>query len=541
MTFARVVLAAATNDPVPEPKTTSLPPEQTMRALVRFYETSILPLYPVFHRSSLHALVSELYEEENPRSIRSSEYWLFWMVLAIGSAAQSRSKRDESYLNAVEFVARALPHADRALMSGYVTQLQSLLLLTQYSMLDPAHFDCWNLIGFTCRAVVDLGLHQDPPNIQQLDQDALDARRRTFYCAYALDRSAARPQSLINLPNIVASRAISMVHARAFSFYDDALSVGLPSPNYASSTLSTGSSVAQPSLPDASVFLFRLRQLESEWYQTLFQCNPNDPLPDATFYIWQKCFEMREWSEGLPHSLPIDIREMLDLELRYSYVYCIAPCARAPHLSAYGKMLIFEHAIGYADRIYEAANSVTSRGFYTYHDALRVYFMGSQFVSVLRDAGDLVLSGSPIPMPHLIPGKPPPPLLPERVDRGGGDNLERSLRCLGRLRLTLKLYGDRWEDALSLMETFEMMSAEVLESLKARQVAREAAEAARADNARNRQRQPLSVHQPVPNSVSATQHYSPLPPHTQQLPPQGQEMRWVDVDVAQIIRGGGHI
>jgi hypothetical protein len=76
-------------------------------------------------------------------------------------------------------------------MSGYVTQLQSLLLLTQYSMIDPAHFDSWNLIGFTCRAVVDLGLHQDPPNIQQLDQEALDARRRTFYCAYALDRSAA--------------------------------------------------------------------------------------------------------------------------------------------------------------------------------------------------------------------------------------------------------------------------------------------------------------------------------------------------------------
>lgn len=187
MTFARVVLAATTNHPVPQPQTTTLPSQLTAKGLAQYYKTNILPLYPVFPSSSLDALVGALYEE-SPRPIRSSEYWLFWMVLAIGSAAQSRSKRDESYANAVEFAARALPHADRALMSGYVTQLQSLLLLTQYSMLVPAHFDSWNLIGFTCRAVVDLGLHQDPPNTQQSDLEALDARRRTFYCAYALDR-----------------------------------------------------------------------------------------------------------------------------------------------------------------------------------------------------------------------------------------------------------------------------------------------------------------------------------------------------------------
>lgn len=191
MTFARVVLAASTNDPVPEPKTTALPPKADAKAIVRSYEANILSLYPVFPASSLYALVDDLYEEI-PHPIKSSEYWLFWMVLAVGSAAQSRSKLDEHYQNGVEFVARALPHADRALISGYVTQLQSLLLLTQYAMLDPAHFDSWHLIGFTCRAVVDLGLHQDPPNAQQSDKEALDARRRTFYCVYALDRLARR-------------------------------------------------------------------------------------------------------------------------------------------------------------------------------------------------------------------------------------------------------------------------------------------------------------------------------------------------------------
>ncbi|KAL2258064.1 hypothetical protein VTK26DRAFT_8769 [Humicola hyalothermophila] len=526
VTFARVVLAASTNDPVPEPRTTALPPKAAAKAIVRFYEANILALYPVFSSTCMYALVEEIYAEF-PRPIKNSEYWLFWMVLAIGSAAQSRSKLDENYRNAVEFVARALPHADRALVPGYVTQLQSLFLLTQYAMLDPAHFDSWHLIGFTCRAVVDLGLHQDPPSAQQLDKEALDTRRRTFYCVYALDR------------------AISMVYLRAFSFYDDAASVALPSSSSTSKPLSGDCSTAMPTTVDASVSLFRLRQLQSDWYQTLFQSDPTDPLPNALSFIWQKCFELREWSEGLPGDLPSGIQEMLNLELRYSYVYCIAPSPRAPQVTAYGRMLIFEHALAYVDRLYEVANATANTAFYTYHDALRLYFIGSQFVAVLRDASDLVLSGSPIPMPHLVPGQAPTPPLPDRIDRGGGDNLDRSLRCLDRVKLTLKLYGGRWENAMALMESFEMISAEVLSSLKARQMMRgESETTTRGGNqasSPSQQRQPMPSPQPGPNA--SKQHHESLGQHRQQQPPppRAPDVRWMDVDLSQIIRGGGHI
>ncbi|KAL2015316.1 hypothetical protein VTK56DRAFT_5809 [Thermocarpiscus australiensis] len=529
MTFARLVLAASTNDPVPEPQTTTLPPEPAARAIIRFYETSILPLYPAFPRASLYALVGDLYQE-NPRRIRSSEYWLFWMVLAIGSAAQSRTQQDENYRNAVEFVARALPYADGALMPGYVTQLRSLLLLTQYSMLDPAHFDSWHLIGFTCRAVVDLGFHQDPPRIQQFDKDTLEARRRTFYCAYALDR------------------AISMVHCRAFSFYDDAVSVALPSSNDTSSALAVGGSIAKPSSPDASVSLFKLRQLQSDWYQTLFQCDPADPLSDATSFIWQKCLDMQEWAKKLPGGLQPAIREMFERELRYSYVYCIGPSPRNPRLTPYGSLLVFEHAIAYINMIYDTAHTASNGAFCTYHDALKVFFMGSKFVGVLLDSGNLLLSGSPIPMPLPALGKAPPPPVPERLDQGAGDNLGRSLRCLDRVRLTLKLYGDRWEDALKLMESFEEMAAGLLESLKAQRAVREAATASQAEAALSWQLQPVSDRTPVDGPVpSNAQRRTPLPQHAPQTPmhsqtqPQQQEVRWLDVDIAQIVERGGHI
>ena len=188
MTFARLVLAAATNDPVPEPRTTKLPPRQAAQAIVQYYLNNIHVLLPAFSSTHIISLLDDIYSQDPRQHPVSSDYWLLYMVLAIGSTTQSRSNQDEYYNNGVEFVARALPYADRALMPGYVTQIQSLLLLTQYSMLDPAHFDSWHLIGFTCRAVIDLGYNQDPPLPQNSDKSALDARRRTFYCVYALDR-----------------------------------------------------------------------------------------------------------------------------------------------------------------------------------------------------------------------------------------------------------------------------------------------------------------------------------------------------------------
>ncbi len=111
--------------------------------------------------------------------------------MPVGSLVQSRGVHDDMYASGVDFASRAMAHADRALTPGYVTQIRSLTLLTQYAMLDPAHFDSWHLIGFTCRAVVDLGYHQDPPpqqHPQPADKAALDARRKLFYCVYSLDR-----------------------------------------------------------------------------------------------------------------------------------------------------------------------------------------------------------------------------------------------------------------------------------------------------------------------------------------------------------------
>lgn len=221
MTFARLVLAAASNDPLPtmaqlqqeeeadeahngshDESVTRLPSRQYANALVQYYMSNMYALYPAFNETTLYTVLDDVYLQQQSQHqqlapnqggyrppIKDADYWLLYMVLAIASTMQSRAiTGDVHYRRGVSFVVRALPYADRALMPGYPTQIQSLVLLTQYSMFDPAHFDSWHLIGFTCRAVVDLGFHQDPPPAQQPEKAVLDLRRKTFWCVYALDR-----------------------------------------------------------------------------------------------------------------------------------------------------------------------------------------------------------------------------------------------------------------------------------------------------------------------------------------------------------------
>lgn len=149
--------------------------------------TNIYSLFPCFSETTLLTILDDVYRQDD-RVVKESGYWLLYMVLAIGSVAQSQQINDDFYAQGVNFVSKALPYADRALAPGYVTQIQSILLLTLYSVFDPSHFDSWHLIGFTARAVIDLGFHQDPPQTSGSDKSALNMRRKIFYCAYALDR-----------------------------------------------------------------------------------------------------------------------------------------------------------------------------------------------------------------------------------------------------------------------------------------------------------------------------------------------------------------
>jgi hypothetical protein len=255
-----------------------------------------------------------------------------------------------------------------------------------------------------------------------------------------------------------------MVHARAFSFTDDSINVSYPSPVALVAPETTGSSLTRPHSLETALLLFQLRRGQSSWYQQLFQ-STREPLQQASTYIWQMCQDMHEWADSFPDSLSPVFKDFFDLELLYSYVYCIAPSCRVQSVPDYGKTLIFEYSISYIQNIFRISRDPVNSAFYTYHDALRVYFIGSQFLAVLTDNQDQLLNGI-ISYISSSPGSPPPPPIPR--SNGKIDNVDRSIDCITHIKETLRTFGHRWDDAQALQSSFEAQAGSLLATLHQR-------------------------------------------------------------------------
>lgn len=122
------------------------------------------------------------------RFAKPFDHWMLRMVLAIASASVSYHNNDKSHQRAWALVSDALTYAEEVLRPGSISGIQAILLLAQYSLVDPVRFRGWYLVGMAVKVAIDLGLHQDPPTEVLTNPDRLDIRRRVFHCIYCLDR-----------------------------------------------------------------------------------------------------------------------------------------------------------------------------------------------------------------------------------------------------------------------------------------------------------------------------------------------------------------
>ncbi|KAI6250353.1 Positive regulator of purine utilization [Erysiphe necator] len=430
MTFARLILAAATNESLPDYGLFTLPPKSIARALADYYIDNILCFFPIFDEEILLNVLESIYQH-NLQLVSESGHWLFYMTLAISSISQSRNYTDRFYKDAVICIRKALSFADRVLVPGCVSQIQALVLLVQYSMLDPAHFDSWILTGITCRAIVDLGFHQDPPKDEPTDQKSLELRRTLFYSIYSLDRS------------------VSMVHARSFSFTDDSTSVTFPSIKNEKLPVDTKLKLGRKFKIQSSL-LFKLRKIQSSWYHELFQ-SKNDFITNPSTYIQKVCQEMQAWAQSIPEYLPTHIKNYFDLELLYSLVYCLAPSSRVKVVPTWAKTLKFESSIKYIEKITAINQASSNFTFFTYHDALRVYFVGSQFLSTLQEDQEFP-DYSAMPPDFQLKDFFYSFRTPCAANE---DNLHRALCCIIQIRDILKTFSHRWQDSRVLLSSVE--------------------------------------------------------------------------------------
>lgn len=186
MSYARLILSASSKEALPMGLTKALPPRYAATPLIQHYLNNIFSLLPILDEASLYACVDAVYHTEDDAT--AFDHWIVRMVLAISCLAQSEQRGDTLYSDAVGHLNAALEHAEDVLHPGFISSIQALLLLVEYAMMDPHHFDSWTLIGAASRAMVDLGIHQDPSRSTSINRAKLEIRRRVYWCVYALDR-----------------------------------------------------------------------------------------------------------------------------------------------------------------------------------------------------------------------------------------------------------------------------------------------------------------------------------------------------------------
>ena len=112
-------------------------------------------------------------------------------------------------------------------------------------------------------------------------------------------------------------------------------------------------------------------------------------------------------------------------------------------------------------KIFPISRDPVNIAFYTYHDALRVYFVGSQFLAVLMSDQDQLLGGI-LPYAPIVPNTTPPPPLPSNA---GIDSVERSINCVTHIKETLRTFGHRWDDSKALLSNYEAQVEPMIASL----------------------------------------------------------------------------
>lgn len=436
MSYARLIISACSKDSLPEGTTKALPPHYAAMGLIQHYLNNAFVLLPVFEEANLYNSINNVYTQESAQNTWKADpfdHWLVRMVLAIANASMSEQRGDHNYLEGIGHVCAALEYSENVLHPGSIESVQALVLLTEYATLDPHHFDSWGLIGAASRAMVDLGLHQDPPKGTVMGKGKLELRRKIFHCVYALDRST------------------SLVQTRAFSFSDDSAKVKVPYQKPKVTAPPSSHAPGQPKKwahPHAQALnLINLRQIQSAWYTEFFQSGRTrweEPYPR----IWHYCNMMRKWFESMSLGINPNMGAFFELELLYSYIYVLSPSPRVPVICQFAQKLIYEYCIRYADLMLRLINDPSYTAPLTFYDAMRVYMTGRQFLDVMVHNSEELLSGAIPEPPKVAPCSDPPPAIPE-VQIPPGDTIQhfntvRSIRCVKQITECLSRFGIRW-------------------------------------------------------------------------------------------------
>lgn len=157
---------------------------EATRKLLQTYVDHILPQCPLFSPGEVYQIYDATYgrTSDADRAAKSDSF-IISMIMAIATIFS----KDDDYRRALDLSEAFRKEAMDAESQGQlfattsIRCLQALLLLVQYGLFVPHAVSIWHTASEAMRVSVELGLHREPPEVSQLDEQTMRARRRLFW------------------------------------------------------------------------------------------------------------------------------------------------------------------------------------------------------------------------------------------------------------------------------------------------------------------------------------------------------------------------
>lgn len=211
-------------NPSPPGSPLSSTPVRVADFLFENFMTRVVAQYPIFYASDIVGFFNYVFHNPIPGlepGALSTPYEIYVVSLVMAISLTTAARTQQVRANSIATgLSKTAMQQIRTVCTNDLRGLQALLLLLQYTFLDPSAANLWFLSGFTTQACIDLGLHQEGPgDLETMDPLTRDIRRRVYSCAYEMEiaTSAAllRPTSLLSkhikvpFPSDVEDSAIS--------------------------------------------------------------------------------------------------------------------------------------------------------------------------------------------------------------------------------------------------------------------------------------------------------------------------------------------
>ena len=249
-----------------------------------------------------------------------------------------------------------------------------------------------------------------------------------------------------------------MAHVRAFSFSDDSTNVKLLPASHTSpsSTEPLVASKVGVQSAEPSLLLFQLRKLLSGWYQALLYSSPS-ALVEPWLSRCEDLVNMQRWCSALPVQLPL--QHLFRSEMLYSSILLVWPQGSRASVCPYGRALVFQYAIDYAETTWTISTSENA-AFCTTLDIKRALFVGQRLLRTLQEDSPIFHSAPP-PLPLTRHDEVQPPSLIQRDPAAG---IEAAIQGIHLLNQTLRLLGQKFGYSIAHTE-FESKSVSALKML----------------------------------------------------------------------------